>query len=60
MTYSEGEKIANRKLCVQRDLCHLLQVPLSEEMAKSGGRTEGCGSLTKWKAEIRTTLIVQV
>lgn len=59
MTYSKGEKIANRKLCVRRDLCHLLQVLLFEEMVKSEGRMEGCGSLRKRKAEIRTILIVQ-
>lgn len=47
MTYREGEKIANRMLCVLKDLCHLLQILPSEEMVKSEGRVEGCGSLRK-------------
>ncbi len=55
----DGEKIANRKLCVLKDLCHLLQFLLSKEMAKSEERMEGCGSLRNRKAEIRRILIVQ-
>lgn len=56
MTYRDGKKIANRKLCVWRDLCHLLQILLSEEMVKFEGRVEGCGSLRKRKAEVRTNI----